>query len=199
MALPVEKRRYTIAEYLELEAKSQTKNEFHNGEILAMAGGSYSQSKIKTNLVATLHRLLRGRECSPLDSDMRVRTGPHANYVYPDALILCGEPEFDPEDRNHTTILNPKVIIEVLSDSTEAYDRGEKFSLYREIELLEEYVLVAQRSPRIEVFHRHPDGSWLFTHFSGIEAIAKIRCVGIELPLRDVYEGLDIGGGQAKS
>ncbi len=197
MALPVETRRYTIAEYLELEAKSQTKNEFHNGEILAMAGGTFEQSIIKSNLMRVLGNRLEGKGCRALDSDMRVRIAGRSTYVYPDATVLCGPPQFDADDHNRTTILNPKVVIEVLSDSTEAYDRGEKFSLYREIESLQEYVLVAQRSPRIEVFHRHPDGSWLFTHFSGIEAIAKIRCVGIELPLREVYAGLDFAGEQA--
>lgn len=190
MGLPVEKHRYSIAEYLELEAKSVGKNEFHNGEILAMAGGTYKQSQIKTHLIVLLGTLLRGHRCGPLDSDMRVRIGNQVDYVYPDALILCGPPQFDPDDRKQTTILNPSVIFEVLSESTEAYDRGDKFSLYREIDSLQEYVLVSQDKPRIELYLRQPDRGWLFTHFDGLEAAAKLRSIEIELQLSEVYEGV---------
>lgn len=118
MGLPPEKTRYTVQQYLELEAKSPTKNEFHDGEVLAMAGGTYQSSRIAMNLAALLVTRLRGSKCVPLDDNMRVRIGKQPDYVYPDQSIVCGEPVFDPNDSNQTTILNPKVVIEILSPST---------------------------------------------------------------------------------
>jgi len=191
MGPPAEKRLYSIAEYLKLEEKAKDKHEFHDGEILAMAGGSYEQSRIKTNLIVALGNRLRRGPCAPLDSDMRIRIHRRVDYVYPDASILCGPPEFDPDDRKRTTIVNPRVIFEVLSDSTEAHDRGEKFSLYREIPTMQEYVLISQRRPRVEVFYRQDDGSWLLTHFSELTAVARLRSVEIDLPLAELYTGVD--------
>ena len=160
MEMPVEKHHYTIAEYLDLEEKSVGKNEFHDGEILAMAGGSYSHSLVAMNLIGELRNRLRGSPCRPLESNMRVRIGKRLNYVYPDSSIVCGKPQFDPDDRKQTTIINPRVIFEVLSESTELYDRREKFALYRDVESMEEYVLISQSKALIEVFSRQKDGAW---------------------------------------
>ncbi|HRK32520.1 MAG TPA: Uma2 family endonuclease, partial [Tepidisphaeraceae bacterium] len=131
--MPATKHLYTIAEYLALEEKSEGKNEYHDGEIIAMAGGSYRHSKLKTNLIRTLGNRLMGHRCEPLDSDMRVRVEKRLSYFYPDAQILCTPPTFDVDDPKKTTIVNPTVVFEVISESSEAYDRGEKFSMYRDM------------------------------------------------------------------
>lgn len=189
--LPLEQRRYTIAEYLALEEKAEYKSEFHDGEILAMSGGTYSSSRIMHNLNGVLFARLRGHRCHALESNMRIRIGRQLDYVYSDASIVCGPPEFDPDDRKKTTILNPTVVFEVLSESTESYDRGRKFALYRNVESMQEYVLISQSEPLIETFRRHADGNWQITAWRGLEAFAPLASVGIELPLRDVYDGVE--------
>lgn len=187
MGLPVEKRRFTIQEYLALEEKAVDKHEFHDGEILAMSGGTIEQSTIIINIGSELRSRLKGKSCRPLDSNIRVRIPGLARYMYPDISVICGPPEFDPDDKKRTTIINPRVIIEVLSDSTEAYDRGEKFSLYRELESLEEYVLVSQRNAQVETYVRQKDATWLFTAWTGLKASVKLQALQIELPLSEIY------------
>jgi Uma2 family endonuclease len=150
MGLPAEKRRYTIAEYLEMEEKAVDRHEFHDGEILAMSGGTYAHSRISTNLTIMIGNLLDGHPCHPLGSDMRVRIPGQRDYIYPDISVICGEPQFDPDDPKKTTVINPRVVIEVLPESTESYDRGAKFELYRQIPSLDEYVLVSQLQPQVE-------------------------------------------------
>jgi Uma2 family endonuclease len=191
MTIPVENRRYSIAEYLRLEEKAVDRHEFHDGEILAMSGGSYSHSCIVSNLNRFLGNRLEGKPCRPLDSNMRVRIPRLAKYFYPDTSVVCGRPEFDIDDPKKTTIVNPRVVIEVLSDSTESYDRGEKFDLYRELESLEEYVLVSQRQPLVETFIRQTDGAWLFNPWKGIEASVLLRALQISVPLAEVYAGVE--------
>ena len=191
MTMPLERRLFTVAEYLAMEELARDKHEFHEGEILAMSGGTFQASRIAINLGAVLVSRLRGKPCVPVESNMRVRIGRKLNYVYPDASIVCGPPAFDEDDRKQTTILNPRVVFEVLSESTEAYDRGRKFSLYREVESMEEYVLLSQGEPLIETFRRHSDGNWQITSHRGIEAIAPLASVRIELPLAEVYAGIE--------
>ncbi len=200
MTMPLERRLFTVAKYLAMEELARDKHEFHDGEILAMSGGTFEASRIAVNLVAVLVTRLRGSPCVPLESNMRVRIGRKLNYVYPDASIVCGPPAFDPDDRKRTTILNPRVVFEVLSESTEAYDRGRKFSLYREVESMEEYVLLSQAEPLIETFRRHSDGNWQITVNRGIDALAPLRSVNIDLPLAEVYAGIEFplpGGASA--
>jgi Uma2 family endonuclease len=192
MGLPAEKHCYSIAEYLERESKADFRSEYDNGDILAMAGGTYAHSRIAMNVGRSVGNSLDGSPCFALDSNMRVRIQGRANYVYPDVSIVCGKPEFDAEDPKQTTIVNPRVVIEVLSSGTEAYDRGDKFSLYRCLDSLQEYVLVSQDQARVEVFTRQADGSWNFNHFDGLEATARLRSVGIELRLTDLYAGIEL-------
>jgi len=192
MALPATKHVITVEEYLRAEALSDIRHEFHDGEVLAMSGGTYDHSVIIANLIRQLGNRLEGKPCRVLESNLRVRVTP-GNYVYPDASIVCGPPQFDPQDPNRTTILNPRVVIEVLSESTEGYDRGDKFTQYREIAGLEEYVLVSQGRPLIETFVRQPESGWLMLPTSGIDAIAVIRSLKIELPLRAVYADVTFG------
>jgi Uma2 family endonuclease len=195
MTVPVEKRRYTIAEYLAMEEKATDRHEFHDGEILAMSGGTYSHSCIVSNLNRFLGNRLEGKPCRPLDSNMRVRIPRSAIYVYPDTSIVCGGPQFDVDDPNQTTITNPRVVIEVLSDSTERYDRGEKFRLYREITSLEEYVLVSQHEPLVETYLRQPEGAWLLNPIKGAESSLLLRSLQISIPLAEIYAGVEFDRG----
>jgi Uma2 family endonuclease len=143
------------------------------------------------NLGAALHRLLRGRPCRPLDSNLRVRVTGSASYVYPDISVVCGRPIFDPDDPRQTTIINPRVVIEVLSESTESYDSNAKFNLYRAIESLQEYELVSQQEPLTQTFLRQPDGTWPMTPWHGMESIAILRSLDIAVTLAEVCDGVD--------
>jgi Uma2 family endonuclease len=190
MGLAAEKGRYTIAEYLEMEEKAVDRHEFHDGEILARSGGTYAHSRISTNLTIMIGVLLDGHPCHPLGSDMRDRIPGQRNYVYPDISVICGEPQFDPEDPKKTTVVNPRVVIEVLSESTESYDRGAKFELYRQIPSLDEYVLVSQLQPQVETYFRQPQGGWLFNARNGLDASVTLQSISITLPLRKIYAGI---------
>src|ERR1700733_8214968 len=123
MGLPAEKRGHTIAQYLQLEEKALERHEFHDGEILAMSGGTYRHSRINAQLMFALGSRLQGKSCHPLDSNMRVRIPGQQKYVYPDISVVCGAPEFDADDPKQTTIVNPRLIVEILSDSMDSYDR----------------------------------------------------------------------------
>jgi len=179
----------SLAEYLRQEETAEVRHEFHDGEVLAMTGGTYKHARICTNLTATLHQMYRGKPCEVLDSNMRVATQATRRFVYPDATILCEPPAFHPDDPKQTTIINPRVVFEVLSESTEGYDRGEKFNHYRRIESLEEYILLAQDRPLVEGFWRQGDGTWSMAAWEGAEAVASIRCLGENLPLTELYAG----------
>ncbi len=190
MGLPLEQpppRRYTISEYLAYEQQSQEKHEYRDGWIVAMAGGTYNHGVIAANVLREVGNALKGKPCRAADGTVRVRIPRTPLYTYPDITVVCGEPQFDPNDTSGQTLINPRVIVEVLSPSTEAYDRGEKFSRYRQLESLEEYVLVSQDVPAVETFIRQKDGGWLLMPYAGIEATARIRCLGIELPLSEIY------------
>lgn len=174
-----------------MEEKAADRHEYHDGELRMMSGGTYSHSIINANLIRSLGNRLEGAPCRVFESNMRLRIGTREKFVYSDAGVVCGGPMFDPADENRTTILNPRVVMEVLSDSTESYDRGEKFIFYREIGSLEEYVLVSQHVPRVETFTRQPDGSWKIERaVQGLDASARITCLQIEIPLSEIYQGV---------
>lgn len=154
-----EKRVWTPAEYLAWERTQPEKHAYYRGEVFAMAGASREHNLIVANVVALLVGALRDRPCEAYPSDMRVFIPTTGLYTYPDVSVVCGRPEF--EDSKGDTLLNPLVVFEVLSDSTEAYDRGEKFENYRSIPSFREYVLVSQNRALVDHFVRQPDGSWL--------------------------------------
>jgi Uma2 family endonuclease len=190
-ALSHEQRRFTVEEYLKIDSDSQIRHEYVQGQIIDMAGGTDEHSRIIVNVIGELRNRLRGKPCQPRDGNLRVRFGRKVIYGYPDALIICGQPQFDPVAAGNTTLLNPRVLIEVLSETTEAYDRGLKFERYREIESFEEYVLIAQDRPSVEVYRRQPSGLWTLQPYLGVEASAGIFAAGIELPLAEIYAGID--------
>lgn len=190
----VPKRFYTEAEYAELEARSETKHEYVNGEIIpwgdggpqGMAGASTPHNRIATDLLGLLWTQLRGRKCELFGSDMRVRIPVTGLLAYPDLSALCQEPEIDPT--NGDSLINPTLIIEVLSDSTERYDRGAKSAHYRRLESLQEYVLVSQHEMRVEVYRRQSGGVWVLQEFTKPADRLKLESIGCELVLREIYQ-----------
>jgi Uma2 family endonuclease len=172
-------------EYLTIERNAEIRSEFLDGEMFAMAGGTRRHSRIKVKLIGALEQRLSRSSCQVLDSDMRVKIEATGLYTYPDVSVACGNLRF--EDEREDTLLNPKVIIEVLSDSTAAWDRGEKFWHYRQIKSLLEYVLVSQDT-LIEHYTRQSDDTWLLETIQGRAAILKLKSIKCSVPLAEIYE-----------
>lgn len=186
----VPKPRLTPVEYLAIERKAAHKSEYFNGEMFAMAGAKYEHNRINDNLTIHLGARLQGSPCFPLSSDMRVKVSPTGLYTYPDKVIVCGPPEF--EDYNHDTLLNPQVVVEILSDSTERYDRGAKFRHYRQVPSLREYILIAQDQPVCERFVRQPDETWVLSTMTGLQSELVFSTVPVRIPLADLYAGVPL-------
>ncbi len=176
-------------DYLELERQAPTKSQYFMGEIFAMAGASERHISIVANITAAFVGQLKGRPCKVYPNDMRVRVAATGLYTYPDVVVLCGAPRFD--DKNKDTLLNPVVIFEILSKSTESYDRGDKFENYRSLDSLTDYVLVSQDKPLIEHFARQPEDKWLLSTYSGLEAVATISTIACDLAMADVYDKVE--------
>ncbi|MGK3985618.1 Uma2 family endonuclease [Sorangium sp. So ce136] len=191
MAEPARKLTFTFAEYLAREQASETKHEYANGEIYALAGGTPEHGLMAVNVASVLRGQLVDRRCRVYNSDVRVRILATGLATYPDISVVCGRLERDPEDEN--SILNPVALVEVLSPSSEAYDRGEKFAHYQTIPSLREYVLVSYQRRRVEVLRRNDDGTWTLydVRESGVAELASIGC---SLPLDEVYRGVFDGG-----
>ena len=175
----------TPEQYLEAERAAEFRHEYYNGQMYAMSGGSYQHGQIIGNLTAQLSKALNPRPCSVIPNDLRLRVSPHGLYTYPDVIVICGEPRF--ADDRSDTLLNPALIVEVLSPSTEAYDRGFKSAQYRTVQSLEEYALVSQAEPRVEVFRRQPGGHWLLSEAIGIEAVCHFESLDCAVPLAEIY------------
>ncbi len=182
--------RLTPEEYLEIERAAEFRHEYYNGQMFLMPGGSFKHAVIIANLTAQLHFALKHRPCLVANSDLRARTAESGLYTYPDVSVVCGEPKF--ADGRTDTLVNPSLIIEVLSPSTERKDRGFKFAQYRAIESLQEYALVSQDEPRVEVFRRQEGGHWLLTEFLGLESQARFESVDISIPLAEIYLKVDL-------
>ena len=182
--------RISPEEYLAAERACEAKHEYLAGEIFAMGGASWEHNLIVTNLVRELSGQLKDRPCRVFASNMKIGVEAADLYAYPDVVIGCGEDRF--ADRHFDTLLNPTVVIEVLSPSTEAYDRSKKFAHYRQLESLTNYLLVSQSRRRIEHFHREPDGRWLLFEAAGAEAALEIPSIGCRLALAEVYDKVEI-------
>ena len=178
--------RLTPEQYLQAERAAAIRSEYYQGHVYAMSGGSYQHSQIIGNLTGELHAALKKRAGSVCSSGLRLRVSPDGLYTYPDILVICGDPRFADDQRD--TLLNPALIVEVLSPSTEAYDRGFKSAQYRTIESLEEYVLVAQAEPRVEVFRRQSQAHWLLTEAVGLEAVSRFESLDCGVKLSDIYD-----------
>lgn len=186
MAAPVQTK-VTPEAYLELERKALHKSEYRHGEIVAMSGASLAHNIIVANLIAALHTCLRKSGCMVLSSDMKVYAPECESYYYPDITVVCGKVEFDEAHKDY--FLNPSVIIEVLSSSTEAYDRGEKFKCYRTIPALQEYVLVSPGQVLVERYRKEATNHWDLV-FAG-DKDASIEIGTCQVSLADVYENVD--------
>jgi Uma2 family endonuclease len=180
----------TAEEYLAIERAAEYKSEFFNGEMFAMAGASLAHSLITTNVTRELSIQLKRRTCQVYSSDTRVKVSETGLYTYPDVTAVCGQPQV--EDEHRDTLLNPTLIVEVLSPSTEAYDRGDKFAQYRRLESLREYVLIAQDRPRIERYTRQGEAQeWLLTEVSDPQGVVSLASIGCELVLAEVYDKVE--------
>ncbi len=183
-----ERRRFSPEEYLLLEEQAEHRSEYWGGEIFSMTGGSLEHNEIVGNLVAELKRALRGTPCRVYASDVRLWVDKHALFTYPDLLVVCGPPSLMKGRRD--TLTEAQVILEVLSPSTESYDRGEKFRMYSALESLQEYVLVAQEQIEVERHQRQEDGGWLWTRNSDPQSALVLSSLSLEIPLRAIYEGV---------
>jgi Uma2 family endonuclease len=185
-AIPHQPVQMSESEYLDFERNSEFKHEYINSEIFAMAGASDEHNLIVASLIIAIGSQLRGSNCKIYPSDMRVKIEATGSYLYPDILVLCGEKKF--AAGSFDTLLNPTLIIEVLSPSTEAYDRGKKFADYRKIPSLQEYILISQDKASVERYSRGGAGEWTLIEFEGLDAKLELSSIGSTLALADVYE-----------
>lgn len=179
-------QRLTYAEYLRIEASTDERHEFFDGVVLAMAGGTMAHAKVKVNLTIAIGTALRGRPCQPYDSDQRIRVPATSLATYPDLSVVCGPRVPDVEDRHAAT--NPTVLFEVLSPSTEAYDRGEKFAQYRRLPTLQQYVLVDAQRVSVEVFSLNDHGRWELTEYGAGDRV-ELGAIGVTVSVDELYEG----------
>ena len=189
MALPEPYLRATVEEYLRGERASAERHEYLDGQIYQMAGESLEHSTINANVTSSLVVELRGKSCRVLSPNMKVRASLKGLYAYPVAAVFCGEPQF--HDARKDILTNPTVIIEVLSPSTENYDRAGKFFRYQQLESLVDYLLVAQNEPRLERFTRHTDGQWLYSAVHGLEASVYLASIDCHLRLAEIYDRIE--------
>jgi Uma2 family endonuclease len=183
------KPRLTPEEYLEIEDAAEYKSEYYQGEMFAMAGATYNHNLIALNAAAELRQQLKRRPCTVCSSDMRIHTPRTGLYTYADAVVICGEPAF--LGQNQMTLLNPTVIIEVLSPTTEAYDRGRKFEHYQSIDSLREYLLIASDRMSATLYRRQSEQQWLITIANTPESAIELESAGCRLPLLDLYDKVD--------
>jgi Uma2 family endonuclease len=186
------KIRLTPEEYLAIERQAEYKSEYYKGEVFAMSGASREHNLIVGNVFAALHRQLRNRPCEVYPSDMRVKVSPTGLYTYPDVVVICGQPEF--EDDWVDTLLNPTVIVEVLSETTEGYDRGKKFEHYRTLDSLSDYILIAPDKYHVEHFVRQPDNRWVLSETNNLHDVIHIASIECDLALEEIYEKIEIKG-----
>lgn len=179
------KKKITPEEYLEIERNSEERSQYFNGEIFDMAGASRKHNLISGNIFAAIHGQIRNRDCEVYMNDMRVKVCPAGLYTYPDVTVVCDTPQFD--DEHNDTLTNPSMIVEVMSESTEAYDRGAKFEQYRKIESLTDYLLVSQEKRHVEQYVRQAGNSWLFMEFSGPDETIRMESVLCELTVSEIY------------
>ena len=179
------KKYVTPEEYLTLEETAEYKSEYYRGEIFAMAGTSINHNRIVRNLSRKLDQALINNKCEAFTSDIKVWIQEKDLFTYPDVIVVCGKPEFYP-DRDDT-IMNPLVIIEVLSDSTKNYDRIEKFEFYRTLPTFQEYILVDQYKIHIEHFYQESKGKWIFTEYNHIDDVLNFEKIDLKMSLKDIY------------
>ncbi len=182
------KSKLTVAEYLAFERASESKHEFFDGELFAMTGGTPAHSLIASNFIREAGNALKDRPCVVYTSDLRVKVNATGLYTYPDVTIVCGEQKFD--DNQSDTLINPTIVVEVLSKSTASYDRGPKSKHFRKIDSLQALILIEQDSPVVEVYCRQSDGKWILTDATELTDSIAIEPIGIFIPLAEIYRNV---------
>ncbi len=189
-AVAYSKQKISIEEFLEMENASMEKHEYYKGEVFAMSGAKVQQNEICVNLIAILKNKLKGKKCKPYNSDQRIHIQSNTLFTYPDISIICGEIiTLDNDDYN---VLNPTIIIEVLSPSTRSYDRGDKFKLYRDIQTLKEYILADSESIHLEVFRLNEKNNWELEEYNSAEDFLFIKAIDEKVLLSEIYEGVNM-------
>lgn len=184
------KTEYTLEDYFELEKSTNEKFEFWKGQVWSMSGASFSHNVIVSNLNIEIGVQLREKNCSVFPSDMRIKVPARLPYRYPDLTALCGKAEIE-NVKGLDLLVNPQLIIEVLSESTEGFDRGDKFSYYKSIESFSEYLLIAQHRPHVSQFVKHGDGFWMQTEYNDLSDEIKLDSVPCKLILTAIYRDVD--------
>ncbi len=179
----------SIQEYTSLETSTDTKYEYHDGTVFAMAGGTLNHGLICGNIFGEMRSQLRNKQqnCTVMNSEIKLHIASKNAFLYPDAMVICGE--IEKSDKELNAVTNPIVIIEVLSKSTESYDRGDKFYLYRQLKSLQEYILINQKKALVEVYKREAD-LWKITRFSGLDDLLLIDALGISVDLKEIYQNV---------
>ncbi|RBQ12004.1 Uma2 family endonuclease [Pedobacter miscanthi] len=186
-----QKRRYTVEEYLEMEKESTEKHEYYQGEIFAMSGAGFNHNLIFSNVFGVIFNKLKGSKCIPFGNDMRMNIPENTLFTYPDISIYCNEIKHLNEDEN--TILHPTVIIEILSPSTKNYDRGKKFTLYKDIPSLKEYIMIDSEAVLVEANYINEEKNWTLNQHIEISDTFSLVSMGFDMPLADVYERVHFG------
>lgn len=192
---PAVGQKYSLAEYRNLEETATDRHEYRDGEIVTVSGGTLEHSAIAGNFYALLKSALRSTQFKPYNSDLRIWIPQYNRGVYPDVVVIEDEVRFS--DNRRDEIINPKLIVEVLSRSTEGYDRGDKFKRYRSIPEFCEYVLVDQYQPWVECYSRTNEGDWLLRSHEGLDAVIELRTINVKIEMTDVYEDVDISFSKA--
>jgi len=184
----------SVAKYIEVEKQTDTRHEYHDGSIFALAGGTVEHGLISGNAFGEIKIALRRKKssCKPINSEVKLFIRSLNKYVYPDVMVVCGEIEKSDEESN--ALVNPVVIIEVLSKNTESYDRGDKFYIYRQIPSLKEYILIDQYKPQVEIYKRQSE-LWEISRISGLDQSFEISALGIRVDLKNIYEDINFYGG----
>ena len=189
MGLPAEKTLYSPETYLELERKAEYKSEYFKGEVFAMAGATKEHNRITSSLLSEIGAYLKGKRCNAYTGDMRVNVSENGLYTYPDLVIVCGKEDY--LDEHFDTLLNPTVIIEVLSESTLDYDLGSKFSMYRDLPSLKEYIVVSSLGYRVERHIRNTDNTWTLHETKNPSGQVDIQTIELQLKMEDIYYNLE--------
>lgn len=182
----VPKKKYTLEEYLELDKNSEERYEYFDGEVFAMAGGSPDHARLSGSVYALLERKLEGRDCEAFNSEMRIKVPTALPYRYPDASVVCGEPIFEEID-GQQMLVNPTLLVEVLSPSTAAYDLVDKFTAYQSIDTFREYLLVSQDRPHFIQHIKQAKRKWLRIEIEGMDSEVTLESIGVTLMLREIY------------
>jgi Uma2 family endonuclease len=192
MAQPTLRKQGVVArdEYLEMERRARYKSEYYSGEIFAMTGGSPSHSMICFNLNGEMREAIRNRECFGFESNMKLEIAEANAFVYPDLMVVCGETVL--AEGTGDAITNPLLVAEVLSASTESFDRGRKFEYYRMVPSLQEYLLISQEEPKIESYYKEEENRWIYTTAKGLDQALPIQSLGFSLSLKEVYRKVNL-------